>query len=497
MPSHNRNRRKIIKSAVAATSGIALGHLFSSLAINNAHASAAQQVNESLPLSPVTDDATGLNLLKLPEGFSYTTFGWTGDQMNDGTYTPDRHDGMAVVDYDDTSGVITLMRNHERGEVNDLVIGNGIAPIYDHNDESSDSANNVGGGVTALRYRDGKLLDSQAALGGTLFNCAGGATPWGSWLTCEEYVVSQALNEDSDETQHATRDHGYVFEVPAPHLGQASAQPIVSMGKMKHEAVAVDPVNGIVYLTEDNGPNSGFYRFIPKNRAQQFGALEEGGLLQMLKVTSRDNVDLTSPMRGDTHPVEWVTIENPNMDGIEGESGPYRQGKLKGGAKFLRGEGCWYHKDVIYFVDTSGGTAGKGVVWVYKPSRTNNFQGELIALFVSPGQETANNPDNITISPRDGILVCEDGGSFTSQYGSTVGSRLVAINQRGVANIFAENIAIISSPLKSKPRIALGDYRGQEFCGACFDPIGKTLFVNIQTPGITFAIKGPWHQVGL
>lgn len=499
MTSYCHNRRRIIKNGIIATSGFALSPLFSGLALNNVFATNNELPTKKIPLIPTKDRATGLELLKLPSGFSYTSYGWTGDLMSDGTRTPDRHDGMAVIDYDKHTDTLILMRNHERGEVEDVVIGAGNAPIYDGFSHSYTGVDSIGGGVTSLMYRNSEFISSQAVLGGTIYNCAGGATPWGSWLTCEEYVVSRIDTTHESKSGATRREHGYVFEVPSPRLGSASAKPIIDMGKMKHEAVAVDPVTGIVYLTEDNKSHSGFYRFIPRDRSHKVGSLEEGGELQMMKVVSVNNANLTSPTLGDVYHVEWVTIDQPNMDPDSGQSGPYLQGMKLGAAKFSRGEGCWYHQDDIYIVDTTGGAAGKGVVWVYSPLNTKNKQteGELVALFVSPDQTTANNPDNITISPRNGIVVCEDGGSFTNQYGEIVGSRLLSIDNNGSANVFAENNVIIESFIRDKPFIDKQDYRHQEFCGACFDPKGEILFVNIQTPGITFAIKGPWPDLGL
>jgi secreted PhoX family phosphatase len=172
---------------------------------------------------------------------------------------------------------------------------------------------------------------------------------------------------------------------------------------------------------------------------------------------------------GDVHTVAWVPVPEPDADpegfaspglGLPpiqgtGRSGPFLQGEAAGGATIARGEGCWYHRGVVYLVDTGGGAAGKGVVWALRPGRGGR-PPTLTALFVSPGEDTADNIDNITVSPRGGIVTCEDGGGKVA-----------------------------------------GDYRGIEFCGATFSPSGRYLFVNVQLPGVTFAITGPWAAGGL
>lgn len=449
-------------------------------------------------LVPATDRTTGLPLLKLPRGFSYASWGWTGDLMSDGTRTPDRHDGMAVVTAGrNRAGEVVLVRNHERGAIPEDVplplIGDGIAPVYDRFSVPG-AVGGLGGGTTTLTFRGGKLIEHRASLGGTLTNCAGGPTPWGSWLTCEETTIRGS--------RVGARDHGYVYEVPGTGAA-ASARPIKAMGFMEHEAVAVDPRTSRVYLTEDNPSHSGFYQFRPVDPSSRVGSLERGGTLHMLKIRGQPNRDLRRVRAGEVFPVEWVAVDEPDADpegfrapdgfpAIEGSgrSGPYLQGEDAGGARFSRGEGCWYANGIIYFVDTTGGDAGKGSVFAYDPAAES-----LHVLFVSPDAVTADNPDNITVSPAGGILVCEDGGGTRNWLGRIqIGTRLIGIGPDGDSWAFAENNMIIDSALPDRPAIEPGDYRGREWCGACFDPHGKYLFANIQTPGVTFAITGPWSR---
>jgi len=461
------------------------------------------------PVAPVKDMTTGLPLLQLPAGFTYQSFGWAGDPMDDGAPTPMEHDGMAVVRARllDGQPQITLIRNHE-SQVLPLVGLIGASAVYDTATVDYDDASGVlSGGTTKLVMLGDKWTSSAAALGGTLNNCAGGPTPWGTWLTCEE--------DKSDFSDQGGKPHGYVFEV-SDDPAMTTGKPITGMGRFDHEAVALDPRTGAVYLTEDDRNQAGLYKFVPSDLSQRTGALEQGGTLYMAKVAGVDRADLLDPRMGDTYAIEWVEIAEPDLapqpyteaPHAEGNtaSGPFVQGRDLGGLRMSRGEGAWYaaRERLIYIVDTSTGVGvdkdsgqtlpgyGEGSVWTFDPSAER-----LTCLFQSENADAGNNFDNITVSPRGGVLLCEDGGGHTDAFGP--GERMMGLTPAGETYIFAKNnIALTAAEIaaagKSFEFIAEGDYRDNEWAGATFDPSGKWLFVNNQTPGITFAITGPWER---
>jgi hypothetical protein len=387
-------------------------------------------------------------LLDLPQGFQYRVFSRTGDIMSDGNPVPADHDGMAA--FPGANNTVILVRNHELAPTETDRPGL-IAPankMYD--------SNNRGGTTTLIVGPNRELIKHYASLAGTNRNCAGGPTPWGSWISCEE------TTETPTTTPINLKPHGYNFEVSAKALGPVDPVPLIAMGRFNHEAIAVDPKTGIIYQTEDRG-DSLFYRFIPN----QPGNLQAGGVLQALKIQGMPGVN-TSNKPTATIPVgqpiaaEWVTIDNPNppTDTVRVE------GYGKGAARFTRGEGIWYGNGEFYFTCTNGGVKGAGQVWRYVPGKTPQ-QGGTIELFVEPNDPNLlDAPDNIVVAPTGDLFLCEDGPNTQYVVGVTLDGKLYQ---------FARN--------------ALND---SEFAGACFSPSGQTMFVNIQNPGITFAIWGPW-----
>ncbi|WP_316818625.1 alkaline phosphatase PhoX [Pedobacter nyackensis] len=411
--------------------------------------------------------------LSLPKGFSSRIISRKGQLMNDGLLVPGMYDGMGS--FSTGSGKTILIRNHENspgadllgpfGEKNGLIHKINKSKIYDFG-HGKDTC--VGGTTTVVYNEKTQKVESQyLSLIGTVRNCAGGITPWQSWITCEEssLKISDGLE----------KDHGFTFEVPATEkIGITDPHPIKAMGRFTHEAVAVQPKTGIVYQTEDEG-DSLFYRYLPNT----YGKLHNGGKLQCLVIKEWKSADTRNYANLTTNhfpekksfEVEWMDLAH-----VEAPDSDLRlRGFKLGAARFSRGEGIWYGKNELFFACTDGGKNRKGQIFKYTPSKFEGTPEEkkapgVIELFLEPNNvETFQNCDNLTIAPWGDVVICEDKKD----------PRVIGITPEGKTYVIAKNVGFPNS----------------EFAGPVFSPSGNTLFINIQTPGVTLAINGPWKNI--
>lgn len=455
------------------SSGVAMGFAgLQSILSRGAIAGMMERVGSGVGFGPMLPDPDGI--LDLPKGFLYRIISPMGATMDDGLVVPGKHDGMASFPYMNDDGSVdpdrcVIVRNHEISDAHKTASPFGSqrqrlglidqSKVYDmgHGRPSR-------GGCTTIVYNlnDQRVERHWLSLAGTEHNCAGGPTPWGSWISCEESVP---VKGDRHE-----KDHGYCFEVPVtqePKL--AEPKPIEGMGRMNHEAVCVDPKSGIVYMTEDRH-DSLLYRYVPDVP----GKMHEGGRLQALVVLGRRSLDtrnwdapLVKP--GEPMACGWVT-----MDGLDAPQDDLRQrGFGKGAARFARGEGMWWGgkndqdpDGSAYFACTNGGKEGAGQIWRLTPDGMGAGM-DALELFIEPNDPSVlQNADNITFSPWGDMFVCEDG--FEPQF-------LVGVTPSGGLYKFGKNAL-----------------NGSEFAGVCFSPDGSTMFVNLQGMGWTLAVTGAW-----
>lgn len=456
-------RRTILKAGLTGAAAVAFGALAQQPL--GANVRAERRGGSYGPLQPTRDMVTGLELLALPEGFSYLSFGWTGQIMGDGRPTPTDHDGMAVVA--SRNQRIALVRNHElsAGEGPQSFVTGGMYNPAEF------------GGTTNLVFNTatGRFEGDWTSLGGTIRNCAGGLTPWRSWISCEETFHPWGEREDGF-------NHGYIFDVPG--WGISNGTPIRSAGRFSHEAVAVDPRSGIVYETEDARTSALYAYRNPGGRRR----LRDGGDLYALAVKGQPDADLRGGFEdGTSFRIDWVKVEDP--EGREGRAFDSAPGR----AIFSRLEGIWYDDGVMYFVSTDGGDAGLGQIWALRLSTRT-----LSLVYESRDAAVLDGPDNIAISPRGGIILCEDGDSDPK--------RMIGLSRRGDIFEFCQNLIDLregdidvidghypgtKANFWDEP---VGTYTSREWAGATF--YGAWLFANVQSPGVTFAITGPWGRGG-
>jgi len=458
------NRRHFLKQASAFAIGFTGLHAFVGCASDQKAASSG-----TVGFGPLQPDPEGV--FDLPEDFTYQILSRHGEEMDDGLRVPHRPDGMAT--FPGPDGTTLLVRNHEIDA--DAPVEEGpfrledasatSIPTGDRYDPGVDGRGGLGGTTTVVYDTNQRAVRRQfVSLAGTIRNCAGGPTPWNSWLTCEETV--QRANDAF------ARDHGYVFEVPATATMQrATPRPIKAMGRFNHEAVAVDPDTGIVYLSEDRD-NGLLYRFLP----DEHGELAKGGRLQCCCVRGHDGLDTRNWGKGpEIAPGTRFEVEWMDLDDIDAPDDTLRErGFADGAACFAREEGMWWGDGAFYVACTNGGKNQKGQVWRYAPSPYEGTDREAdqpgtMELFVEPNDTAVlENADNLTVAPWGDVIACEDGPGTDTLVGITSEGQFYKLGRNAMSN--------------------------SELAGAVFSPDGSTLFMNIQHEGLTLAITGPWQS---
>jgi len=479
------SRRRFLRRSAAASAALLVPSGLELLAARMAQAASAKAL-AAPGYGPLKHDPAGL--LDLPEGFQYKALstallGSDNDQrftqrLSNGELVPARHDGMAA--FAGLAGITVLVRNHELEPDHKPVVDPGGKRRYDR----------LGTGGTTTLWVDGDrtLVRSFPSLSGTFRNCAGGPTPWGSWLSAEEcvYVPGDEDARLNDPNPKVTQRHGYLFEVDAHAEGLVDPVPIKAMGRFYHEAVAVDPLTGTVYMTEDRSDGL-LYRYRPdvlatgRKRVADMkpGDLAQGGAIEALRIVGHpsaltQNYDRREFQAGQSWSVDWVAIpvRDPDIDSENdgllrrpkaAPTSTRAQGFALGAAQFARNEGITYHQRSVYFCATNGGREKAGQVWRLE------LATQRLSLVLEPEDRyLLDGPDNLTPAPNGDLIVCEDGEDEDYVLGITPQGRIY--------------------------HLARNAYSETEFAGACFAPDGHTLFVNCQNPGITFAIWGPWGK---
>lgn len=432
------------------------------------------------PASAATRTATGYGplvpdpqgILALPEGFSYKLIARSGQTPTIDGVHPSDPDGMGVFAHHDGGSVLVTNHENSGSEPFGVPVVEGIT--YD--------PGAIGGTSTIVVDKAGNRLEQYTSLAGTDNNCAGGITPWGTWLTCEETERRAGQGKN-------TKDHGYVFEVD-PESREAnigkSPVPLKFMGRYSHEAVAVDPETSSIYLTEDaSGPNGLYFRWVPpagfvpgKNALRELALSAGGDTAGQLQAMScfRDGIhvgDLSEATEVGTRlKVAWIDVKDRAAVAVSVRK-QFQNDQVTRARKL---EGQWWADGGVFFVSSFARTTDgsindhDGQVWFYDPASQAITLKTIFGVNPNPDEDTNNfdGPDNITVSAHGGLILAEDGDGV---------SHLVGVTSQG----------------KSYP-LARNEYNDSEFCGPAFSADGQTLFVNIQSPGFTLAVTGPWGR---
>ncbi|HUR86725.1 MAG TPA: alkaline phosphatase PhoX [Solirubrobacteraceae bacterium] len=458
-PGEGVSRRVLLTRSASAGAGIVLTGSIPGL-FGTAQAKNGGEVG----YGPLIPDADGI--LSLPEGFSYKLVASSGETLLEtGEPTPDDPDGTAAFVRRGGNGSV-LVNNHEIGGGESFRVPPLEGFTYDPK---------AGGGTTNIEVdKDGNRVREVVSLAGTHNNCAGGRTPWETWITCEETESSPA---------GSTLRHGYCFEVsPYDQDANRDPKPIRALGRFAHESVAVDPHTHVIYETEDaSNPNGLLYRWTPPAAALPLGAgslkalADDAGELHALRALTKrgefvpDLSVFTEP--GTRLKLQWVPVPDRAATTVSTRKQAYaapvtRSRKL---------EGMWWGDGGAYFVAsfarTGDGSAAEhdGQVWFIDPDEDRMELKIWFAYTPADQDNDPDGPDNITVSPFGGVIVAEDGEGR---------QHLVGATDDGETYFFARN--------------ELAD--DSEFTGPTFSMDKKILFANIQSPGHVFAITGPFRK---
>jgi secreted PhoX family phosphatase len=456
------SRRSLLSRTAASSLTVALaGSVQGLFGTSTAHAAPRSMPGRpgTAGYGPLVPDPAGR--LALPAGFAYTVVAESGvTRLASGERSPSDPDGMASFVRHGGNGS-ALVLNHEisGSEANPVPAIPGF--VYD--------ASAKGGTTTIQVDKDGRTVSQVVSLAGTHNNCAGGRTPWDTWLTCEE---SEAI---------LAKRHGYVFEVdPYDQEANRDPQPVKALGRFSHESVAVDPETGVIYQTEDaSNPNGLLFRWTPPAEALPLtkGTLrtlgDRAGTLEALKATTLAGTHVpdlsvaTEP--GTTYRCTWVDV--PERDATTTSVRKQFSGSQITRSRKL--EGMWWGDGGAYFVASfarfGDGSAAQhdGQIWFIDPL-ADTIELKLHFAYTADQDSDPDGPDNITVSPYGGVIMAEDGDGASHLLGST---------DAGEVFFFARN-----------------DLNDSEFTGPTFSRDKRTLFASIQSPGITFAITGPFTK---
>jgi secreted PhoX family phosphatase len=460
--SNPLSRRQFVARAAAA--GVAVSVAGSVEALYAAQPALGTS-GPKIGYGPLLPDPAGM--LELPQGFSYKILSREGAVTSGRPPVPSRFDGMGT--FPDRNGGSRLVRNHECSPTAAIKV---VAPP-----ERTYDPGGAGGTSTLVVDRNNNTSKEFVSLGGTAINCSGGPSPWRTWLTCEETELKAGVSG-------YTKDHGFIFEVdPYDDRRNVDPTPLKAMGRFQHEAVAIDPQSGIVYETEDAfvPPLGGFYRFLPNRPCGGWGSLRAGGELQAMRIADLPDLSVVQEPGTLFHNVEWVKVPDPLATTVSVRAQDYAK-PTTGGYKL---EGAWWgaRDRCVYFVSSFARTElgpkvdHDGQVWKYDPRR-RTLGLEVIFTRPKPGSDDPefDAPDNITMSPYGGLMMCEDGLGEQHILGTT---------EDGQVFKFARNRVNNGTP--EAPEYG-------ELAGVGFSADGRTMFFNVYTPGITYAITGPWRR---